>query len=277
MLPILNNKLSWDGSHLGSYVNVIMYQWSLEEARYCSIAIPMISMVSKSGSKSDIPGGIIYCMAVCTKNVFPCIVEDIKEIFDIPRRGVHRIIIDGKDYIIYYVPVSTRGEVIWETPLNRLNMKHDLRRNPDFRKSVQKIIAFCDILSLTSTGEPSMRIRPGVNGESVLINVNETTTTIPKSGVYDYSIISKTLFGKWFGEETSISDTVKEMLVSMNNNQHRGGIRVPRMSITSDNLSIITSHIRSQVDEVIKRYDNQYIWYSYFIIDRMSRYLLIDI
>jgi len=265
---ILNNRLSWNGSHLGSYMGIITHKWSLEGNCYYGITLPQ-----GWSPEDNIPGGIIYCMASYTKNLFPCIVEDIKTIFGIPRRGFHRINIDNKEYILYYVPISIKGEVIWETPLNRLDSKHPLRKNPLFRKEIQKIIAFCDILALTNTGEKSIRIRPGINGNYIPINVNESTTTIYKTDTYDYSILTKTLFSKWFGEETSIDDIVKEMVTHSSEN------KIPTIrgvELLTNNLTLISSEIRNKVNEIIKKYDINYIWYSCFIIDRMSRHLLVD-
>jgi hypothetical protein len=267
---ILNNRLKWDGSYLGSYIGAITHQWSLAGTNYYGITLPQ-------GWSNEHPEGIIYCTVNCTNDLFPCIVEDIKKIFGIPRRGIHRITIDNKEYILYYIPISIKGEVIWETPLNRLDNKHPLRRNPNFRKEVQKIIAFCDILALSSTGEPNIRIRPSTDGEYIPISVNESTTTIYKSDTYDYSILTKSLFTKWFGEETSINDIVKEMVHYQSN--HSLNVKIPKIQgieLMNDNLAIISAEIRNKVDEIIKRYDNNYIWYSCFIIDRMSRHLLID-
>lgn len=264
---IINNSLKWDGSYLGSYISAFTHQWSVEGIKYYGITLPQ-------GWSEEIPGGIIYCTATCTKDVFPCIVEDIKSIFGLPRRGIHRITIDNREYLIYYVPISIKGQVIWETPLNRLDSKHVLRQDPIFRKEVQKIIAFCDILALSSTGEPSIRIRPGSNGKFIPISVNESTTTISKGADYDYSILTKTLFSKWFGEEISISNIVKEMV---NYKSAYGPIKIPLIKGTESNeLVVISSEMRNKVDEVIKKYDTNYIWYSYFIIDRMSRHLLMD-
>lgn len=272
-LIILNNQLKWDGSHLGKYIGAITNVWSAEGIQYYEIKLP-------EGWSTKLTGGNIYCNANCVKDLFSCIVEDIKNIFGIPRRGIHRITLDNKEYVIYYVPISIKGEIIWETPLNRLDPKHPLRHNINFRKEVQKIIAFCDILALCNTGEPAIRIRPSTEGNYIPISINENSTSISKESTYDYSILTKTLFSKWFGEETSISDIVKEILqckskkliISNQNN-------IPIINGTekeSNNLAIISADIRNEIDKIIKMYDNNYIWYTHFIIDRMSRHLLID-
>lgn len=250
---ILNSQLKWDGSHLGSYWKAITGKWTLDGIQYYRITLP-------AGWSEEYQSGIIYCLAIKAKDLFPCIVEEIKDIFGIPRCGIHRINIDYQEYFIYYVPISIDGNIIWETPLNRIDVKHPLRKNPEFRKNVQKIIMFSDILALGRTGEPAIKIRLGNNGVRLPISTNETNTTIVNQTDYDYSIMSKTLFLRWFGEETCMSNIVKEMV---------------NYTEKVNNLAVLTAEIRSKVEEVIRRYDSNYIWYSNFILDRMSRYLLV--
>jgi hypothetical protein len=199
-------------------------------------------------------------------DLLPCIVEDIKPLFGIAKRGIHRITIGSYQYLIYYVPLTNRNELVWETPLSRLKDSNELRKNLQFRAKVQRLIAFCDILSLKSTGEPAIRIRHSVGNNFCPINVNTTKTSIHDQAVYDFSVITKTLHGKWFGEATLVSDVVKEMV------HYRAG-REGRVPVQS-NLPQITAELRGKVDEIIGRYDLRYIWYTSFIIDRLSRHLL---
>lgn len=248
--PIVNNRLKWDGSHLGQHNNAIINSFIVDGIRYYKLKIDV---------------GIIYCSAICTKDLFPCIVEDIKEIFNIPRRGIHRITMDNYEYLLYYIPMSITGDLILETPLNRLDSKHYLRKNLKFRRNVQKIIAFCDVLALNNTNEIHIITRPGKNGEIIPINTNDAGTNIIKGKTYDYSIITKTLYLKWFGEETTMTEIIREMVDN-------------KSIITRDNkLAEITCDIRNKINAIIKKYDDNYIWYSCFIIDRMSRHLLVNI
>lgn len=256
-LPIINDKLSWDGSHIGTYYKIITNKWTVGGVLYYKICF---------SDKDEIGPGMILCSASCTKDPFPCIVEDIKTVFGLTRRGVHRISIDNKEYILYYSQITIAGLVVWETPLSKLNTKHELRTDYEFRKNVQKIIAFCDILALTNTKESSIKIRSGVNDTHVPICFNETTTSLLKDGSDNYSILTKTLFAKWFGEEVSLCDVLKELIEAK-----FGPISIQRTS----RLCAISSDIRNQIDAIIKNYDTKYIWYSYFIVDRLSRHLLL--
>lgn len=269
MAAIINNALRWDGTHLGVFpTTAITNYWLIERVGYYGITLP------PNWSVEEFPPGIIYCNAMRMKDMFPCIVEDLKTVFNIPRRGLHRITLGNHEYILYYVPISVKGHIIWETPLSRVESKHPLRQNPNFRRAIQRVVAFCDILALSSTGEPAIKIRPGVDGEYIPINFNEASTDIVKKE-HDFSILSKTIFSKWFGEETSISEVVCEMV------QYRDDMRLyhhttseARKSELVAEMTIFCAKMRDQIDRIIKQYDRNYAWYACFIIDRMSRHIL---
>ena len=260
MTTILNNQLRWDGNYLGSFLDCITNTWLSEGIHYYSLTLP-------DGWSPEFTSGIIYCTMKCTKGTFPCIVEEIKPLFGIRRRGIHRITINYKEYILYFVPISLNNEIIWETPLVRLDGKHLLRKNSIFRHEVQKIIAFCDVLALCNTNESCIRIRQGTGDFFVPVAVNDNTTSISKKEAYDYSILTKTIFNKWFGEETAIDDIVKEIAGYQST-------QVPSFGKDNNNLVTVTTTIRDKIDNIIRKYDTNYIWYSYFIIDRLSRHLL---
>ena len=240
---IINNQLKWDGSHLGD--GMIMSQWVANEVNYYSIAVI---------------GGTVYCKAKCSKDMLPCIIEDIKSVFGIVKRGIHRITIDNDEYIIYYVTISNFGDILYESPLKHLDIKHELYQDMKFRRQIQKILVFCDILVLNNTEENY------INNDLQIINTNDTTLITQKSynsRGYDYTILSRTMFFKWFGEEVKISDVAKEMIYD-------------KSDINEMTFTLILADIRNKIDNIIKRYDGQYIWYSYFIMDRLSRYLSND-
>ena len=148
-------------------------------------------------------------------------------------------------------------KVIWETPLNRLDIAHILQTDPEFRRKTQKILAFCDIVALTATYNSNIRIRLDVNGEYIPINTNENVneTILP-----NLSILSKTLYQKWFGEDTIISDIVKDMV---------------HFKCGENELGILTYIISTKIDTIIRKHDPTYIWYSQFIMRRLSAHLLV--
>jgi hypothetical protein len=246
---IKNNHLPWDGSHLGNFPNLITHNWVYESVIYSGLTFP--------------DGNILYCITKCTNNKLPFIIEGIKEIFNLQRCGTHGIQMERHEYILYYVPVTTTGELIWETPLNRLTPKHAIRMYKDFRAEMQKIVMFWEIMSLTSATESSVWIRNGQenpDGERYIpMSMNLLNTTINRVRGHDCSILTKVIINKWFGEETELGDVVKDM--------------INYYEIVGNNRSALLLTIKYQIEEIINRYDSTLIWYSYFIVDRIARYL----
>lgn len=250
MLKIINNRLRWDGEDLGSNQGIkILDEIKYRDTKYTRIYMP-------EGWSEKIGKGIICCVKVKVKDLFPCIVEEIKRVFGVTRRGTHRITIKAKEYIIYYVPISTEGDIIWEMPIRNLDKQHE----NNFRREVQKIIVFCEILALCGTSESKIKVRYEIEGKYTMINVNGEKTSITKEVNYDYSIITKNLLSKWFGDDYTIREVLVEMIKETGEN--------------TSNIGLLSTRLRSKIDKIIMSYDRIYIWYSYFIIERVSRYLL---
>lgn len=172
---------------------------------------------------------------------------------------------DGHEYILFYVPVTVECEIVWETPLNRLYPRHEIRLDMGFRREVQRIIIFAEIMALTSMTESSIWIRNGVDDTYIPVAINENNTTINRSMGHDFSIVSKTLINKWFGEDIDFRDVVKEMIYF---EEYPEGT-----NLLHDNRAEILMQLRTRIEEIINKYDNTLIWYTYFIIDRIARHL----
>jgi hypothetical protein len=238
---------------LGSFDESVIFQhWTTDKIKYSGLRIE---------SK-----GIIYGVLIPTENQLPCIIDAIKPLFGITKRGMHQLQIGSRRYIIHYIPVGPDRTVVWETPVSALDSKHPLRRDPDFRQKLQSLIAFCDILGLSQTGEYSFWIRPnsGVVGSYVPINVNHKIPSLMKAEIYDYSILTKVLIDRWIGEDLPIADIVKSMV---NFNQGAG-------PSDARDLVTVSTILRDQISAVIRHFDPNYIWYTNFIMDRLTRYLL---
>lgn len=235
--PVLNGILPWDGSFLNPASAKIEHQG----VDYTTLRLA---------------AGIVFCILKTPKDNFPYMVEEIKEIFGIPRSGTHRIVINFKTYMLCQVNLSDTGQVIQETPLHRLEKGHLLRKDVLFQKQVQRLLVFGDILALSNTGEPNVRIRRVPEGY-LAVTGNEFHTTLDKGTDYDYNVLKKGVFWEWFGENTTMNDVAREMV-----------------GFEKENLVELCAALRKKLEGIILRHDKNYIWYSNFIIDRLSRYLL---
>jgi hypothetical protein len=266
MGAILNDLLPWDGSFLGTFdESSIVQRWTIDKIKYSAIR-----MAPPDGASTSRPSmaGIVYGIIIPTENRLPCIIDAIKPFFGIHKRGIHQLQIGRTRHLIYYIPITSTRSILWETPVSALGLKHPLRHDPDFRPKLQCLIAFCDILGLSQTGEYSFWIRPSADGY-VPINTNDKITSIMKAEIYDYSILSKVLINRWIGEDLPIADIVKSMV-------NFGGGLGPLEAGPSKpgDLVTITTDLRNQIDQVIRHFDPNYVWYTNFIMERLTRYLL---
>lgn len=231
---VINGLLPWDGSHLGKYDrSVIKRQYLNDGVRYTDITLDI---------------GKIYCIINKTKGNVECMVDEIKNIFGVNRRGTHRIILGSTNYIMYYVTISSDGKMIFDIPLSKIEKYED----KEFAKEMRKVMVFCEILGLSSTTGKFIRIR-NFGGKVYPVNWNH--------GILDtkMSVIPKNMYEKWFGESITTYEILKEMI---------------GYSEEKKNLCEITSEIRGKIDEIVKKYDKTYIWYSNVIIERISRCIL---
>ena len=262
MNKIVNNTLRWNGSHLGDYPkNVIVQKWKIGTINYFGLVLPPCAFPENTRLLSI--GGIIYCTWIKGNNLFPCIVEDLKSVFGLPSRGFHRIKIGRIEYILYYIPVTIDNRLVWETALSEIESKNPLRKNESFMTNVRKTLAFCDILALSMTTEKNIRIRVGTCGELIPISVNGKESVLVKNTLITFGVLSKTLFTKWFNEDVSMSNVIKEMINAVTS------------PFTETDLTYKLSSLRRLIEDVIKRYDNNLIWYASCILDRISRHMLV--
>jgi hypothetical protein len=226
--------MKWDGSHLGSYENIIKNEWKDEGIKYYEL---------------EILDNNIVCTGYILKNMLPCIVEDIKKIFGIYSRGFHLITINKKLYIIYKKCDDMSLKVI----------DNDNRLLNDIKSKIQKVILFSDIMYLESLNKSALIIR---KLENIYVSTNINTKCIKEVTNHDGTTIPKLLFNRWFDEKTPFSKYIKEM-ISYNKEKCE----------EDDRLCYNTSKLRTKIDTIINKYDKNYIWYTDIILTRVIWYI----
>lgn len=249
---VINNKLPWDGSYLGHYSKAIVNEFLIERQRYYTMILP--------------DRGLIYCLGYQTKDLFPCIVDELKTVFGLPRRGSHQLHIDNKLYLIFYVPLVNDKTIVWEAKLKLFENKHPIRSNQQFKEEMYKIIAFCEILALTSTSETKIIIRMNPDKSPFPVAINDKNSAVFKSPIYDPSILTKTLNDKWLSEDFNLPVIIRKLI------NYDKLVSDSDIDESNKNL-IIISNLRKKIQEVIRKYDPHYLWYEAVIIERLSRYL----
>ncbi len=255
MNNILNGSLPWDGSDLGCYdISCIVNAWSIGKSKYYMIYNHQLR-------------GFIYCNIMRSKDAFPCIVEDIKKYFNLSYRTTHMLTIQSGTRmikcIIYNISFNEDHAIRWETPLNMLDKQHYLRSNKEFILKVQQILIFNEMLSLNALSEFYINIHVE-NGKYIPAHYGTSSTSLTKTtGEYHTSGINRCIFNRWFANETPEKDVLVNLLQPL----------IP-VNINQDNLPMIISIIRDHIEHIISKHDKYYIWYTQFIIDRISSIIL---
>ncbi len=263
--PILNNTLDWDGGDLGNAV--IVHQWVYNKDRYYTVRLV------ENEEERTLHPGVIHCkIDKGHSNSFVCLIEEIKDLFGVYRRGVHRVTINKKQVLLYYVPLTAAetssdigsDNIIYERIMCSLSRKDELRSDPEFRKDIQKLLAFCQITGLSGTSERNIVLRYDSTRESYLpVNVNNA----PVKSKRDRHALSMKVFDEWFGEHTNINDIVREMV----------GYKIYSIStagIIEDNMLRTLYCMRESIDTTIQKYDPRYIWYSNVIVNKLSQSIM---
>lgn len=238
-LTIVNpTHFSWDGSDLGSYPDdVIIYEDAFDNIKYWKI---------------NVDGNTELCMYRKYTNMFPCVVDELKPVFGVTKNGTHKIKIGASKYIITRLHQDGNGEPIFSRPMNKVPTDDPLRMDERLCDEVRRILAFRELLAITSSFENNIWLHP--TGESYQpVSVREINSKLDKG--QDVSVVTSGIIKKWFSK-TSLSQMIRQ-LVDYHGDPTECLVR-----------------IRKELDKVITRVDGNYIMYSNFIQDRLTRRLL---
>jgi len=240
MTSLLNNRLAWDGSILGE--GTILHKWTYYSDTYYLIYCHAL--------------GHIVCQANRTNSVFPCIVEDLRVLFDLPKRGSHRINIGGYQWVLYYIPLNNGQDVIfWEIPLSWLPGQHPIRQQSEFHQHMQRFLAFQEILTITQTAESNVRLRSGDGISYYPISYCEGEKTI-KSGK-TVAILSKAIYNRWLGSHCN-SSTAAHLLLAH-----------PEPYEETEWLAFC-NHLHSEIERIVRYYDVNFLWLANSIVARLN-------
>lgn len=221
---ILNNRIQWDGSHLGTFdKTIIVDEWFNDKIKYNTLAIN---------------NGIIHCQMKRTNDILPCIIDNLKPLFNLNQRGLHRITIANYNYLLYYVSIQNM-QVAYDIKLK------DVINEDKYKLEMQRVWLFCDLLTLKHTQEKNIYLRSGLNGQSYLINTNEKCLDFEQSLCQE--VLSEQICIKWF-DKVNLTEVVKSMLV----------------------VEITDYH--DLIYEAIKGYSKEYYWLGTLILKRLNAY-----
>jgi hypothetical protein len=236
---LLNNYFVWDGSELGG--GEVIDSWYTDGDLYYLIYC--------------YDRGYVICQANRTSSTFPCIIEDIRILFDLPRRGTHRIIMASYHWILYYVPLSSDQKTLsYETHLSNIPNTNSLRSTEEFRYEMARLLVFQEVLSITQTSETNIRLR-SVGDLYLPISYGEMEKTVKQNKTV--GVLSKIIFNRWLTNEWELTNAAHALL------QH------PEPYTEAEWLGFCAT-VRSEVERINSHYDGQFLWLASCITARLS-------
>jgi hypothetical protein len=130
----------WDGTFLGKINKTNILQ--------------IIKFKKDTYWKIKIGEMTFHCLAKQSKNTYPCIIDELKYLFKIPKLGTHYCKINSKIYILVRVLTGNIYDINVDVKLNEL--QYD---DPLFMDKVRRIYAFRELLGITVSTDNSIRVR----------------------------------------------------------------------------------------------------------------------
>lgn len=231
------NPFLWDGSYLGLITNRnIIDQIEYMDQRYW---------------KLNLFGHIQICIIRQIADSSPCISDELKELFGLPKIGSHMIKYFNKFYLLLKPKINNKGEIIKETSIAEIVST----TNQLFINQVQDIYLFRDVLGMTKTNDNSIIIRCSNQKYIQPYPISFYENKIKPAS--DKQIIPTTVIAKWFGEYT-LNDSARRIF------------NVSKISEIQEKCG----NIYYQLNLIIERVDKNALWLTTHIMKRLSQRLL---
>lgn len=244
--------LKWDGSYLGEWEkNAIIKKEKIRNQLFLLIRI---------SKKSEI---FIACRAIKTKDKFPCIVDEMKSIFNLKKIGTHSIKFGSSHYVIYktHWNFNEDGNGIILPPLEPLKNipLNDPLRN-ELEVEIKKIIIYRDLLGLRGNIEPSILVNKK-NLEIETINEHSSVAFIQSE---PKSIITSGLAKRWFYKDDM--DYYIQTMITKGSG--------PSGNTMMNSPVEISSRIRGEMNQLIQRIDPFFVSFVSFVLGRCLNHLI---
>jgi len=227
----------WDGSYLGR----ICGRNILEKVEFSGIKYWRIKVL----------GHMKICIVRSIANEIPCICDELKEYFSLPKLGTHSVLYRSKRYLLVEARTDSNNLIIEEITIDKV----DPNSNMEFVRRVRETFVFREILGLIMSRDKSIVVRWS---EKSYIPPYPVSFYESQMRPHDNNVvISNVVENKWF-DDVSIDDVIRSMLKIENN---------------EDVIERI-AYVRNNIENIIVRIDRNMIWMVRPIIDKLTRRLL---
>lgn len=188
--------------------------------------------------------------------ILPVIIDELKPVFGLHKLGTHWIPKKGKIIMLIRAVTDQNGNVEQDEVLEKFqNSNEQLRKalhdNQLFRKQMQEVYTFRDLLGISKNSDSSIRIR-FCNNQYLPISNYEPNMAPSKIK----SCLSEKTIQYWFADVSPV-DCLKAITHIHN----------------VDDIAPCTHDIKEKISDVINRIDKSYIAHTNYIIERILQRL----
>lgn len=253
----VNEILPWDGSDLGSFKSSIIKK--IIEDKWTVLNLSKNKQIYKKYKISPTKNIKLITLLNSKYSEFNLLIENIKPLFGLMKRGTHTLKIDKKRYIIYYIPFDHKNNQLTnEINLSELDHDNFLRKDPQFILSVQNIFIFRELLLLCNNHEKNILIRKFEMSDHIIYHpVSQQEKNYKINEKRKQQIIPSTIYRKWFKYNDK-----KTVLIT-----------ILKQIYQEDQISTIIFTIQEKLEQIIKNFNPKYSLYGQEIINRLSSFI----
>lgn len=236
---IIQNEspFQWDGTYLG---------------RICGKNI--LEEVIIAGVKywlTEILGHRKICIVRSVINNTPCVCDELKEYFSLPKLGTHTVTYRSKKYLLIEARLDSNGRIIEEVTIDKV----DPNKSEEFVQRVRETFVFRELFGLIMSRDRSVVVRWSDKSYIPPYPVSFYESDMRPHD--DHVVISSIVEKKWFND-ASIDEIIRSML---------------KIEDNEDAIERI-SYLRNNIEKTIERVDRDMIWMMQPIVDKLTRRLL---
>jgi len=227
-LSVYNAKeltLTWDGSFLGEYSSSILGP-KIATNKGLTLRTIETECFRTTG-----------CLKCPRNTSIPCILDELKTCFGLPKIGTHRIRIGGRMYIMYHNQLSDwRLDKLSKSQLEKID-----------KRKMQRLIAFRFLLSIPNPQNSSFVLHPS-SGE--IYSFNE-----PKTHLGEHTVDPTEGFINYWFEETDFRENILSIL--------------PKSA--EESIANFLYSFRQQIEKVLERVDSDYVWLASYLVEKITK------
>lgn len=242
------NPFLWDGSDLGNILDEnIKAITEVDDVTYWKISL---------NEQEEI------CIVRRISTTCPCLIDELKLIFGLPKLGTHRVTYQNKLLLLIKATVNKEGCIEKEITLDNFSLPHILNNNT-FISRVQELLVFRDLLGISKSYEKSIIIRWRYDSSESAYRPYPVSFYEPGMKPFIKNrIIPKNISDKWFSKNDSDISSVTRRLLNVSK---------------VEDIPDAIYNLRINIEKTIERVDRTLIFYVTFILDRISHHIMLSL